>query len=90
MPGITNINSPSQCYDFLNLIDQKNFNRSDQKSLQEYFSLLESSCDDFSSYLNYAREVRATAENNYHFKDNIQFNVEEITTKLVKGIITAC
>lgn len=90
MPGITCINNPSQCNDFLNLISQDGFKKNDRESLYEFFSLLESNSYDLSSYLNYAREVRAIGEFNYHSKDNIEFNEEEIVTKLVSAIISAC
>jgi hypothetical protein len=90
MPGVTHINSPSQCYEILNMINQDNFKNSDKENVHDYFSLLESSCDDLSSYLDYARETRASSDVNNRLKDNKQFNMDEIITKLVKSIIAAC
>ena len=90
IPGVSQVKSLSECQIIMDKVSHKDFDIEDQEGLINCLAKLEDNCVDLRSYLYYAKEVRRNDSLNNGRTQHNKFNVDEITTKLVRAIIAAC
>jgi hypothetical protein len=89
MPGVIQINNPTDCYEILDKINFKNISDVDKEDVSVYFSELESSCINLSSYIRYMSVIRSNRAQINEKGNNNLFNMDEIINNLIQSIIEA-